>query len=326
MTDLADFLSAEDPLVGQVREALRRKRGYTVEALANAVDASPRRVREAIDRLREAGFRIPEEKSGHLELVKVPPTRSDEVRRLPLEVLAGDRVRFGLVSDTHLCSAECALPELHLAYDHFEREGIDTVLHPGDLVAGKDIYRGQDADLTRHTFEAQRDFAIANYPRRDGITTRIIGGNHDLEGAFGKAGADPVKGVANKRPDFDYLGPYEAFLEIENGSVIHLLHGSGGMSYAVSYKAQKLVEGYPPARKPNALLPGHWHVQGTFSARGVQVVFPGCFEWRTTYLARKGLQPAVGFHVIDVTLGDDGSIVRWLPEWFPIWEGRVLAA
>ena len=319
--DLSGFLDDEFAL--SVHEALKRKRSHDVTEIADRLDCSPRRVRAALEALREHGFRIPPEKAGKVQLDRVAPTHTDQVHKLPLGLFDGDCVRFGVISDTHLCSKECALDELHLAYDLFEREGITDVLHPGDLVAGMGIFPAQHLYITHHSFEGQRDFAIENYPKREGIRTRIIAGNHDLEGVFGRAGADPVRGVANQRDDFDYLGAYSAWIELANGGYVHLLHGKGGMSYAVSYKAQKIVEGYGQGRKPGALLLGHYHVQGNFSPRGVHTMFPACFEWQSVQFgARLGLRPTVGFHIVEARLGDDGTIVRWKPEFFQFVEGR----
>jgi predicted phosphodiesterase len=320
--DLSEFL--DDAVVQRVREALKRKRSYSVEGLADAVDASPRRVRDALELLRNAGFRIPKEVGGEVTLNKVPPP-GDLTHKLPLKLIDGDWVRFGVVSDTHLCSKECALDELNLTYDFFAREGISDVFHPGDLVAGMGIFPAQAHHVTHLGFEDQRDFAIANYPRRPGVTTHIIGGNHDLEGDFGRVGADPVKGFCNQRDDFTYLGAYSAYVELPNGGSMHLLHGKGGMSYAYSYKAQKIVDGYAQGRKPGALLLGHYHVQGCFSPRGVHTLFPACYEWQSVQFgARLGLTPIVGFHVVEARLGDDGTIVRWKPEFFQFIEGRTV--
>lgn len=327
MPDLSDFAAAEDELVESVRTLLKRKRTFKVEALADKLDVSPKRIREAIQTLRDAGFRIPDETGGQVELVKVPPVRDDVIHPLPLELLKGERIRFGVVSDTHLGSKECALDELSLAYDYFEAEGIRDVLHAGDLVAGLGIFPHQEHHLTHTSFEEQRDFAAEHYPKRDGITTHIIGGNHDLDGMFGKAGADPVMAVADRREDVNYLGPWSAWLELANGAHVHLLHGRGGMSYSFSYKLQKLCEAYPLGRKPAALILGHFHVQGNMQCRGVQGMFPGCFEWRSKQFGeRVGHGNTVGFHVVSAQLGDDGSIVRWCPEWMPIWEGRIVAS
>lgn len=323
--DLSEFAEAGDPLVGRVKEALRRKKSYRVETLADKLDVAPKRVREAVQALRDAGYRIPDEAAGVIELAKVDPSRAGDLHKLPLTLLDGDRIKFGVVSDTHLCSKECALDELHLAYDYFEREGITTVLHGGDLVAGMGIFPLQHLYITHHSFEDQRDFSVANYPRRDGITTHIIGGNHDLEGDFGKAGCDPVSAFADRRDDVNYLGAYSAWLELANGAYVHMLHGKGGVGYALSYKMQKIIESYPPGRKPAALILGHYHRQSTMDVRGVQGMYPACFEWRSKQFGeRVGHSNNVGFHIVDATLGDDGSIVGWRPEWLPLWEGRTI--
>jgi hypothetical protein len=103
---------------------------------------------------------------------------------------------------------------------------------------------------------------------------------------------------------------------------VHLLHGKGGMNYAESYEAQKLVDGYPGERKPAILHPGHWHVSGWIEQRAVNIVWPACFAWRSPFMARLGLSPALGFWIIRGTLGDDGSLVRFRPEWHRFYERR----
>lgn len=305
-----------------VRKAIGRKKRLSVEQLADTLDCSPRRVRESLDRLRQAGYRVPEASDGVVELQKVVPDKLN----LHKSLLDGDQISIGLVSDTHLSSNEEALAELELAYDVFAERGITEVLHAGDWTCGAGIFRTQAAEIKNHTFEDQVDYLVDHYPRRAGITTRGISGNHDVEGDFGKIGANPVIALANRRDDIEFLGDYSAWVELPNGAWLHLLHGKGGMSYAYSYKAQKLVDGYASGRKPAILAPGHWHVSGHIEARGVHVVWPACFEWRSKFLERLGLSPSVGFHILHLTLGDDGSLVRFMPEFFRFWEGRHVVA
>lgn len=302
---------------------LIKKNGDTasVEQLANSADVSPKRIREALDRLGEGGYRISEEDRG-VVLHRVAPDKT----QLHPGLFDGEELTFGVVSDTHLGSNEEALDELHLAYDIFEQEGVTEVLHAGDLTCGLGIFRGQAPEIKIHTLDNQVKYAVENYPERAGIRTRMISGNHDLEGDAGKVGFDPVAAVAREREDIEYLGAYSAWLGVHGGGWIHLLHGKGGMSYAYSYKAQKLVEGYPGGRKPSILIPGHWHVQANFMARGVRVMFPGCFEWQSRFMQRLGLQPAVGFHIIHCTFADDGSLVQFTPRWFQYFEGRTVEA
>jgi predicted phosphodiesterase/biotin operon repressor len=310
-----------DPLDEQVRDLIRRKKRISVEALSDALDIAPKRVREALDRLRAQGYRVPDETEGIVELETIVPEKLNLHRSL----LEGDTITFGLVSDTHLCSTEEALEQLELAYSMFEQREISEVFHAGDFAAGVGIFRTQVSEIKRHTYDEQVAYLEANFPRRGGITTRGISGNHDVEGDFGRIGANPVVALANRRDDIEFLGDYSAWVELPNGAWLHLLHGKGGMSYAYSYKAQKLVEGYPAGRKPAILAVGHWHVSGWIRQRGVHVLWPGCFEWQSPFLKRLGLSPAVGFWIVTATLGDDGSLVQLRPEWFEFHEGRVVA-
>lgn len=304
----------------QLRSLIAR-RGHTVEELADALDVSPKRVRELLAVLRVEGFRVPEEdEPGGIRLQRIAPDKLNLHRSL----LEGRDLTIGLVSDTHLSSREEAVPELNLAYDVFAERGITEVWHAGDFTAGVDIFRTQASELKHHTFEQQVEYLVDAYPQRPGITTRGISGNHDIEGGFGKIGANPVAAMAARRDDIEFLGDYSAWVELPGGAWVHLLHGKGGMSYAYSYKAQKLADSYPAGRKPALLCVGHWHVRGNIEARGIQVVWPGCFEWQSPFMTRLGLQPAVGFHILHLTIGADGSLVRFVPEWFRFWEGRVV--
>lgn len=316
----------EDIIVSRLHDELQKVKGDqgpSISTLADALDVSPKRIREALDVLRHQGYRIPDsDETVHIE--KVVPSRTN----LHKSLLEGNKITLGIVSDTHLSSNEEALSELHLAYDIFAERGITEVLHAGDWTCGAGIFRGQVSEIKNHTFEQQVEYLVDNYPRRDGIVTRGISGNHDIEGDFGRIGANPVVALANQRDDIEFLGDYSAWINYgpsdENPCWIHLLHGKGGMSYSYSYKAQKLADGYRAERMPALLAVGHWHVRGAFEARGVQVLFPACFEWQSPFLTRLGLSPAVGFHILTLTIGDDGTLVKMVPEYFRFIEGRTI--
>lgn len=302
-----------------VQKALKANKPWKIDELADKVDASPRRVRDVLKSLRDKGYNLPDEEDEAIILQRVVPSTNNLHRSL----MDGKRLRIGLISDTHIGSKEEALPELELAYDIFAEQGINEVWHAGDLVCGYGIFRTQAMEVKYHTFEDQSHYAAEVYPQRKGITTRMITGNHDVEGVFGQIGANPVQAVANVRDDIDFLGNYSAWIELPGGSFVHLLHGKGGGSYAFSYQAQKLVDSYPQGRKPVILAVGHFHRKGNIEARGVEVLWPGCFEWSSPFLARLGLAPAVGFYILDLTIGDDGSLVQFKPTWYRYFEGRV---
>lgn len=291
----------------------------SVEQLADFCEVPPRRVRETRERLGLSGYRVTEE-DDRVSIVRVPVPSKTRHKVL----FKGDTYRFGIASDAHLNSRHCRLDELHMAYDRFESEGITTVYNPGDIVAGRGIFRGQDHEIVNHTFETQREYAVENYPRRKGVVTRIISGNHDCEGDFGKAGADVCLGVANERDDIEWGGRYAADYELPNGAVMTMRHPMGGSSYAKSYKPQKFAESYEGGTKPGVVLFGHWHNAEWGFHRNIHMLNCGTFEG---YGGSLGLRvplgaPAVGFYIVDMVIGDDASVVRFRPEFFPFFAGR----
>lgn len=294
----------------------------SVEELADYIDCSPKRVRQMAEELGLKGYRL-EQQEQEVVLHRAPPP-SDNVHKL---LFKGKTLRFGVVSDTHLGSKGERLTELHAAYKVFEDQGITDVYHPGDLVCGKGIFPGQINEVNLHTYEEQVEYAIQNYPHVKGITTHIIAGNHDLEGEFGKVGANPVVAVAHQRPDLSYGGDYRATYELPQGTRLYMLHPKGGLSYALSYKVQKIAESFEGGSKPQLVLVGHYHRRGSFEWRNIQMVLCGCFEGGSSFGARLGLgEPAVGFHTIEMTVASDGSIVTFLPRWYKFFAGRQVKA
>lgn len=291
----------------------------SVEELADHCDISPRRVRETAAQLGHQGFLLTEH-DGRVTLDRLPRPSHNEHRVL----FKGDHYRFGIASDVHLNSKHCRLEELHIAYDRFKAEGITDVYNPGDIVAGRGIYKGQDHEIVNHTFETQVAFAVENYPRRDGVTTHIISGNHDCEGDFGRAGADACLAVANERDDLVWGGRYAADYVLPNGAVMTMRHPMGGSSYAKSYKPQKFAESFEGGTKPAVVLFGHWHNVEWGFHRNIQMLNCGTFEG---YGGSLGLRvplgsPGVGFWIVELWVGDDGSVVRFRPEFYPLFSGR----
>jgi predicted phosphodiesterase len=248
------------------------------------------------------------------------PVVENKVFTVDTDRFHGDVVKFGVVSDTHLGSKYQQLTFLNQAYDYFAEEGITDVLHAGDLCAGNGrIYRGQIYEMFVHGADEMLDYATKHYPKRDGITTHVIAGNHDLS-FLSSDGTDILKALANRRPDMNYLGHYSATVQF--GSLkVGLHHGEGGCSYARSYKLQKLVEQLAPENKPHAFFLGHYHVAaGLEMYRNVFCRMMPCFEAQTPYLVRKGLYPELGFYVVKALMNpvdrEDG-VTNFRADFYP---------
>lgn len=230
----------------------------------------------------------------------------------------GLTVRLGVVSDTHLGSQYQALAELEAVYDEFHARGVSAVVHAGDVFAGVGMYRGQETDELLpavDTYSRQVDYAEAEYPKRDGITTYMIAGNHDLDGAFSRSISSPVRALASRRKDIAYLGDDKATVALTNGAKVMVAHGRGPAGYAHSYKAQRFIETLPIVERPDLLVLGHFHRAGFFVHDGVSCVLAACFQTQTPFLASNAIEPDVGGFVVSVAASGGemlGTTVDWI--------------
>lgn len=234
---------------------------------------------------------------------------------------SGKTLRFGVVSDTHLCSRYQQLSHLHSFYALCARKRINTVLHSGDLIDGERMYRGQEYEVFVHGADRQRNYAVDHYPSRKGIKTLLVSGNHD-QSFLKTAGYNIAEAVCKEREDMEYLGDDVAYLSVDKVKIA-LFHGRGGVAYARSYRSQKIVEQLPHGPdKPHMLFLGHFHVPNHVPGyRNVEVVQLGCFQSQTPYLAAKGLHPFVAGLIVTVKTDKDGlASVGY--EWIPFYVSR----
>lgn len=205
---------------------------------------------------------------------------------------------FGGVSDTHMGSSHEALRELEMMYDDFVDRGIKQVFHAGDLVDGEGVYRGQDRYIRKHGYEAQANWAMAKYPQRKDMTTYMISGNHDMS-FYINSGADIVNYVCSQRKDLEYLGMYYA--RVQDGRFkLDILHPTGGAYYSKSYGIQKWIRNNEmPARYPDVMMFGHWHVHGYFADHGIECLMMGSFQHPNEYAIRRGFTGDIGGWILE---------------------------
>jgi predicted phosphodiesterase len=251
---------------------------------------------------------------------KVPPTASGKTFKADFTKMAGNKYRFAVISCTQIGSKYQQMSHLYTFYKLCKRRRIKTVLHCGDLVDGTRVYRGQEYELFLHGADAQVDYTVDNYPMIDGITTKVIVGNHD-ESFWKYDGFNVVKAICQRRDDMEYLGDYLAFLD-EEFIKIAVMHGGGGVAYARSYKLQKIIEQFSPQNKPHMLFAGHWHVQNHIPAyRNVEGFMMGCFQSQTPFLTRLGLTPNIGGLIVEYRADSTGLLgikTEWIPFYVPL--------
>ena len=232
----------------------------------------------------------------------------------------GDKIiRFGVVSDTHIGSIYTQMTILRKLYEIFEREGIDTVYHVGDLTEGYNMRRGHEYEVFLHGADAQCDYTVENYPRLKNGKTRFIIGNHDLS-HMKSGGIDVGRRIAKERKDMEYLGALNAKVYLTPNCTMELNHPLDGACYALSYSIQKMIDSYSGGSKPNILLNGHHHKMFYLFYRNVHGVECGTTEAQSSWMKGKRIQAHIGGLIVTVHVHDDGTINRFIPEFIPFYD------
>ena len=83
------------------------------------------------------------------------------------------------MGDTQINSNYTQITHLHNLYDLYEREGITEVYHVGDIDEGEEMRKGHKYECYKQGADAHVEEIVKVYPKRNGITTHFITGNHD---------------------------------------------------------------------------------------------------------------------------------------------------
>ena len=305
-------------------EVLRRiKRPTTIPKLAEALNSPEEDISNVIEDLEERGYII--HRAG--TTISLGKSVEQEHQGIVFKNHYHDRpIKFGVVADMHMCSKSERLDVLQAAYDEFERQGITTVLCPGNYVDGEARFNVHE--LKAHGIADQCQYAIDHWPQKNGIKTYYVDGD-DHEGwwcqregiEFGRYLM--LEAQAQGRDDLVYMGYMEADIEIkapQGSSIVKVIHAGGGSSYAFSYASQKLVESFQGGEKPSVAIIGHYHKQEYCFPRNVHCVQAGCCQDQTRFMRKKKLAAHVGFSVISFQQDIKGSITRFSPEFHAFWD------
>lgn len=230
----------------------------------------------------------------------------------------GETIKFAVMSDLHIGSNYTSETRITAALEDCKNQGVLLVLLPGDVTEGMSGRDGHVYELTHIGYQAQRKAAINILkPFSKYFDFKMISGNHDLWFASkANMGALIVHDICDSI-GAEYLGEHEAIIMM-NGVKVMLWHGEDGSSYALSYRAQKIIESFTGGEKPQILLTGHDHKQGYFTIRNVHTILSGCLQKQTPWMRRKKLAAYEGFWIIEATIKDN-EVKRFKPEWIPFY-------
>lgn len=227
-------------------------------------------------------------------------------------------ITFGLIGDTHINSKYTQLTYLHKFYDICASRGIADIYHTGDIDEGEQMRMGHQYECYTQGADDHVSEIIKNYPRREGIMTHFITGNHDAS-LIKRCGMNIGKAISKERPDMDYLGADVTDVHLTPNCTLRLLHPWDGSAYALSYKVQKIIEAMEADSKPNILAVGNYHKIEYFFYRSIHAFQTGTFQSQTPFMRGKGLSAHMGGWIITIDVDSKGYIQRIVPEVIPFY-------
>lgn len=275
---------------------LTRAKSRTVIELADALDVSPKRLKELVDSAKSQGYRV--DFAGDSVAWREPEQRTHDVG---IAQVQGTHCAL-VISDTHFGSKYCLREQLIDCVTRAYGMGARDVLHAGDILDG--CYAHGRWELSHHGVDEQIQDAFDTLPQLDGLRYHAITGNHD-ETFTRDTGLDTGRAIEDRfrslgRSDFRCYDARGATLRI-GGVKVALWHPRPGKSYALSYQLQNYIRDLPIGAKPDILIAGHWHAWGLFEQRGVHALMGGTFQGGGSAFSKSlGGAPSIG-----------GTLLRW---------------
>lgn len=264
------------------------------------------------ERIRTAVRRMPQYKAAKENEGKITPRYNPIPKDIHNKYNGEKIVRFGLIGDTHINSKYAQLTFLHDFYDECAREGIETVYHCGDIDDGEGMRVGHAYDCYTQGADEHVAEIVRVFPKRTGIKTRFITGNHDAS-MMKRCGHNIGPVIAKDRPDMEYLGSDCARVWLTPTVDLELRHPWDGSAYSISYKVQRMIEGMDIYNRPQVIAVGHYHKGGEFYFGGVEAFMVPCFQGETPFSIGKNIPVAMGGYIVEIRLDDDGSIKSVAP-------------
>lgn len=301
----------------------KQKRYWTVEDLSDKFNVGVGKIQEALKELGDQFVNLHVAPHGVAITGDLP---EQESTRIDVRKFFGKEIAFGLTADNHLCSRYARPDVLNALFDLWEAEGITTVYQLGNMIDGE--ARFNKYDIVAYGVEAQLNYFIEHWPKRENMTTYFITGD-DHEGWYvqreginiGKRLEDTAKRAG--REDLVFLGhmEHDIILQADHGkATMRLIHAGGGSSYATSYAPQKIIESYSGGEKPNILLIGHYHKAEFGYHRGVFAIQAGATQDQTPFMRKKKIQSHLGGWTVRFQQAGDGTIHCFNQTWHPFFD------
>ena len=294
----------EKELINKIKYLVKKKK--SLQEICSLLELKDYEVIGIIELLKQDGHLV-DYVNGEVIALK-HPVKTNDVYQIPSQL---NEMRLLLISDTHLCSKYDRLDILRYLYSKADDLGVKHVLHSGDFTDGRSNRPEHMYELKELSYDGQVDYCVDKYPAFSG-KTYVIQGNHD-NWWYKSTGSEIVKSISKKREDIVYLGADVADMRIGKLK-IRLFHGTGGVSYAKSYKVQKYLDSVPQDEKPHILQTGHIHQAFYLKQDKTHCFQTGCLEDLTPFSRSMGFNGDKSVWWVDVKFDDKGNVHSIVPE------------
>lgn len=236
--------------------------------------------------------------------------------------LSKNRVKFGLISDTHIGSRFFRADVLRHAANQFIDQEVDFVLNCGDTTEGisdrpghiiSELDRQRGMGTTEQLLWMKDEFQVFVDHDIDVYSIEAQGSHGGWAWIRSNQGVDIGDYATDKSEAYKFLGFDEQDFYLTDNIKIRLRHP------ASKTKEKDYVNSVPSGTKPNMILEGHWHSYANSFVRNIHHYYVPCMQSQTPYMQRKGLIPFVGYLIFEVGLAEHG--IDWLKhQLFPFYD------
>jgi predicted phosphodiesterase len=285
----------------------------TLKEMCEVFKRKPEEIKGVLDKLKEKHVRVnasTRRRDGELVYnINVLP-ESGNVYHISGADKKKRTMKIAASADYHFASTFQMPKTFHEAMKRTVDEGITKVYVAGDIVDGKNIYRGHLENLVTASVEGQTDMAAEALSKYPELEFWAIAGNHDY--SFTKlTGSKPLSILEAKIDNFKNLGDLKADV-IYRGIRIRLLHGASGRTYATSYPSQTYLRDYFKGLEredmtniPHLMILGHFHTLYHGKDHGMYIIQPGSFQDSDNeFCVRRGLTGPNGLFHLEMEFQD----------------------
>lgn len=305
-----------------------RDHPHTLAEICDQFGRSPSDILSILEKMEGFGYKVQESKNRlSITTIHLPAATLPEVS---ISDMMGKQFNIAVASDIHAGGRHSQPTSLNKFIQYVYKEyDVRHVFSPGDEFTGVYGYRGHEKDMIPSTVPTDRKEAwravddqvwMADHynPKLPDLTYYKLGGNHDYW-HIKVAGRDGLRLLCNKRDDMVYCGYGAAGIPLTETAYVRMHHGTGGPSYARSYRVQKGIEslGFEALReamreeqppKTSILMMGHLHLTNFSPEPPLYGFLSGCFEGQTLYLKEKNLVPHIGGIIIGLKINGHGRV------------------